>query len=238
MLREKFRTHDGGSFVKVLIADDDQDILDITAFALRREGFQVSLAADGKQALQQWKVSSPDVVLLDVRMPKINGFEVLRAIRNEQETPVIFVTARREEEDIVRGLELGADDYVIKPFSPRQLVARIRSVTRRMCLAAPSTSTEVEAAGMVLDVESHQLRRDDYVVRMTPLEFRLLHSLMLNVGRVVPSGRLIEQTWGVDGGDANMLKTHVCHIRKKLRLRDGEPGYIRSIVGLGYTMCV
>ena len=222
--------------MKVLIADDDSDIRDITAFALRREGFQVSLAADGKQALDQWKVSSPDVVLLDVRMPKMSGYEVLRTIRTKNETPVIFVTARKEEEDIVRGLELGADDYVTKPFSPRQLVARIRSVTRRIAISAPSPTTEVHAAGMVLDVESHQVSRDGQVVRMTALEFRLLHVLMINVGRVVTSSRLIDQTWGVEGGDANMLKTHICHIRKKLRLRAGEPGYIKSIIGLGYTM--
>jgi DNA-binding response OmpR family regulator len=222
--------------MKVLIADDDLDILDITAFALRREGFQVSIAADGRQAVQLWKTSAPDVVLLDVRMPKMNGYEVLRAMRDESDTPVIFVTARKEDEDIVAGLERGADDYVTKPFSTRQLIARIRSVTRRMSLAAPSAATEVEAAGMVLNLESHQLTREDRLVRMTPLEFRLLHVLMVNVGRVVTSSRLIEQTWGVEGGDANMLKTHICHIRKKLQLRDGEPGYIRSIIGLGYTM--
>jgi len=157
-------------------------------------------------------------------------------MRDESDTPVIFVTARKEDEDIVAGLERGADDYVTKPFSTRQLIARIRTVTRRMALAAPSAATEVQAADMVLNLESHQVTREDRLVRMTPLEFRLLHVLMVNVGRVVTSNRLIEQTWGVEGGDANMLKTHICHIRKKLQLRDGEPGYIRSIIGLGYTM--
>jgi DNA-binding response OmpR family regulator len=222
--------------MKVLIADDDADVLDITAYALRREGFHVSIAADGKQALNLWKRDDPDVVLLDVRMPKMSGFEVLRTIRSEAETPVIFVTARKEDEDIVRGLELGADDYVTKPFSTRQLIARIRSVTRRMSLPLPSTATEIEAGGMVLNVESHQVTRGGQNIHVTPLEYRLLHALMLNVGRVISSDRLSEQTWGPEGGNANMLKTHICHIRKKLGLIDGEPGYIKSIVAVGYVM--
>jgi DNA-binding response OmpR family regulator len=178
----------------------------------------------------------PDVILLDVRMPQLSGFEVLRSIRKESETPVIFVSARDDEDDIVHGLRLGADDYVIKPFSPRQLVARIHSVTRRMGLGAPSTETRLEAAGLMLDLESHEVSRDGRAMRMTPIEFRLLRTLMASVGRVVSSSRLIEEAWGAEGGDTTMLKSHICHIRKKLKLRDGAPGYIRSTVGLGYTL--
>lgn len=224
--------------MKVLVADDDLDIRDITAFALRREGFSVSVANDGRQALQIWRSSMPDVVLLDLSMPKMNGFDVLRSIRNEAETPVIFVSARNNDDDIVRGFQLGADDFVTKPYSPRQLVARIRSVTRRLALPAPSRETEVKAAGMVLNLESHEVSRHGQVVRLTPTEFRLLHTLMTSAGRVVPSSRLIEETWGAHRADANMLKTHIYHIRKKLQLADGEPGRIKSMIGLGYMMTV
>jgi DNA-binding response OmpR family regulator len=222
--------------VKVLVADDDLDIRDITAFALRREGFSVSVANDGRQALHLWKSSMPDVVLLDLQMPNMNGFDVLRSIRSEAATPVIFLSARNNDDDIVRGFQLGADDYVTKPFSPRQLVARIHSVARRSGRAVASVESEVKAAGMVLHVESHEVSRDGRVVRMTPTEFRLLHTLMVNAGRVVPSNRLIEETWGAHGGDSNMLKTHVYHIRKKLQIADGERGHIQSMIGLGYTM--
>lgn len=223
--------------MKVLLADDDLDILDITAYVLRREGFGVSLAVDGKQALQKWAEDPPDVVLLDVGMPKLNGFDVLRTIREGVDTPVIIVTAKSDEEDIIRGLQLGADDYITKPFSPRQLVARIRSVTRRLRANAPEAATQCQAAGMLLDLESHELTtRDRRQIGMTSLEFRILYALMLNAGRVVSSSRLIEQAWGFGGGDSHMLKTHISHIRKKLGVGEGDPGFIKSISGVGYIM--
>jgi DNA-binding response OmpR family regulator len=222
--------------MRVLLADDDADIVDITAYALRRHGFMVSVAADGSQALQMWRASSPDVILLDARMPKINGFDVLRTIRQESDTPVIMVTARNDEEDIIRGLDLGADDYVVKPFSPRQLAARIRSATRRLRLSTPEAITELHVADMTLDVESHEVTRDGTTIRMTPIEFRILYTLMLNAGRVVASSRLIENTWGFDGGDTNMLKTHICHVRKKLGRAPGTSGYIKGMTGVGYIM--
>lgn len=221
--------------MKVLFADDDLDILDITTYALRRDGFTVSAAADGDQALRSWRNDAPDVVLLDVRMPKIDGFEVLRTIRQTSDVPVIMLTAKNDEEDVVRGLQLGADDYVTKPFSPRQLCARIRTVARRGQIVRTQSSSEIEAAGLVLDIESHEVQANSHQVRVTPTEFRILHPLMLNAGRVVPSSRLVELAWGFEGGDSTMLKTHICHIRKKLRLEKGEPGYIENIPGVGYV---
>ena len=222
--------------MKILLADDDLDVLDITAYALRRQGFAVTLATDGSQALQAWQDTEPDVVLLDIRMPKVSGFEVLRAIRLRDETPVIMVSARSEEEDILRGLDLGADDYVTKPFSPTQLGARIRTVARRGRRDLPKPSDEVEAAGIVLHLETHEATRGSLVVRMTPLEHRILRALMLDAGRLVPSDRLIERAWGFDGGDTNMLKTHISQIRKRLMLRAGEPGYIKNVMSIGYTL--
>ena len=222
--------------MKVLIADDDEDLVDITAYALRREGFIVSVASDGGQALQMCTEDPPDIMLLDVRMPKMNGFDVVRAVRQSFSTPILMVTARDDEEDIVRGLQLGADDYVTKPFSARQLAARMRAIVRRNRTGLPESGPEIEAGGIVLDIESHAARRGDAGVRMTPLEFRILYPLMLNAGRVVPSTRLVEQAWGFEGGDTSMLKTHVSHMRKKLRLRKGEPGYIEGIPGVGYIL--
>ncbi|HYU18907.1 MAG TPA: response regulator transcription factor [Chloroflexota bacterium] len=222
--------------MKVLIADDDSEVLDITAYALRRHGFAVSAVSDGRKALAVWEQEQPDLVLLDVRMPKLNGFEVLRTIRQTADTPVIMLTARGDDEDVVFGLELGADDYITKPFSTRQLAARMRAVLRRNRQAFAEPAAEIEAGGMRLDTESHEMKRGDLRVRMTRLEFRIVYPLMLNAGRVVPSNRLVEQAWGFEGGDSYMLKTHISHIRKRLQLRRGEPGYIEAIPGVGYIM--
>jgi DNA-binding response OmpR family regulator len=222
--------------VKVLLADDDVDHLDMVGYILRREGFVVSVATDGRDALRIWEDEQPDIVLLDLRMPTVNGFEVLRTVRQSAQTPVIIVSACADEDEIVRGLQSGADDYITKPFNPRQLVARVRAVLRRSRNGLAEPATEIAAAGMILDMESHEVRRGDHHVRITPLEFRILYPLMLNVGRVVASSRLVEQAWGYEGGDANVLKTHISHLRKKLHLRDGTPGYIEGIPGLGYVL--
>jgi DNA-binding response OmpR family regulator len=225
-----------GRVLKVLFVDDDQDILDITAYALRRQGFAVSMATNGSQALEAWQTTSPDIVLLDVRMPRMNGFEVLRTIRMQSETPIIMVTARAEEEDILLGLGMGADDYVTKPFSPIQLGARIRSVARRVRAVARKEPENLQVATISLDVESHEARCGDTTTRMTPLEFRILRTLMLEAGRVVPSSRLIDRTWGFEGGDARMLKTHVSQVRKKLGVNPGQAGYIKNYPGVGYVL--
>lgn len=222
--------------VKVLLADDDPDTLDITAYALRREGFIVQVASDGREALRVWESGSPDIILLDVRMPKLNGFELLRTIRQQSSVPIIMVTARGDDDDVVRGLQLGADDYVTKPFSPRQLIARIRTVLRRQSDRRADSPAIIQVGDLVLDVESHEVRRGEQSVRLTPLEFRIFYPLMLNVGRVVSSTRLVEQAWGFEGGDTNMLKTHISHIRKKLGLQRGQPGYIEGIPGVGYVL--
>jgi DNA-binding response OmpR family regulator len=222
--------------VKVLLVDDDLDIMDITAYALRREGFVVAMAADGASALAQIERSPPDVALIDVQLPKMSGLEVLRTVRIDSSLPVIMLTALGHDDDVIRGLQLGADDYVIKPFSPRQLAARIRAVLRRAQAQVPEPMAEIEAAGMVLELDSHEVTCGDYKVRMTPLQFRILYALMLNVGHVVPSNRLVEQAWGFEGGDSYMLKTHICHIRKKLKRRSVSPGYIQGIPGVGYVL--
>ena len=223
--------------MKVLIVEDDVDLLDLTTYALRREGYEVVAAVDGTQGLARWEAERPDLVLLDGNLPGLNGFEVCRRIRQAGTTPIIMLTARDQEEDIVRGLQLGADDYVTKPFSAKQLGARMKAVLRRS-QADPyrQAASVVRAGDLVLDLQSHEATKGGRAVQLTVLEFKLLYMLALNEGRVIPYSRLVEYAWGFDGGDANLLKTHLSHIRDKLGLEAGQPGAIRAVAGVGYTM--
>ena len=223
--------------MKALIADDDADLLDLMAYALRREGYTVLAAINGQQALQRYEAESPDILLLDVTMPKLNGFEVCRRIRQEAATPIIMLTARDEEEDVLRGLQLGADDYVVKPFSAKQLIARMKAVLRR-CRSDgyQEPVSQLQAGDLVLDLQSYQATKAGKLVQLTPLEFRILYMLAMNEGRVIPYSRLVEYAWGYDSGDANLLKTHICHIRKKLGMTTGQPGGVRAVAGVGYSL--
>ena len=223
--------------MKVLAVDDDVDLLDLISYALRREGYSVVTAADGQQGLARWESERPDLVLLDVKLPKLTGFDVCRRIRHESDTPVILLTASDEEEHVVHGLQMGADDYVIKPFSAKQLVARMKAVLRRS-QADPYREAvrEVRAGDLVLDLQSHEATKADVSVELTALEFRILYMLAMNEGRVVPYSRLVEYAWGYDGGDSNLLKTHICHVRKKLGLPAHGQGSIRAVPTVGYTL--
>ena len=223
--------------MKVLLVDDDMDLLDVTGYALRREGFNVIMATNGTQALRRWETDQPDVVVLDVNLPKLSGFEVLRKIAEGEATPVIMLTALGDDDNVVKGFRLGADDYVTKPFSPRQLAMRIRAVAKRGAQATTAAAArEIPVGNMVLDVEGHEVRVGERHVRLTPLEFRIFYLLASNVGRVVSSSRLVEYAWGYDGADAGLLKTHVCHIRMKLKLPRGQVGDILAVPGVGYRL--
>ena len=223
--------------IKVLLVDDDVDLLDLMTYALRRDGYDVLSAVDGQQGLDCWEAENPDIVLLDANMPKLNGFEVCRRIRNDSGTPIIMLTARDEEDDVLRGLRLGADDYVTKPFSAKQLIARMKVVLRR-CQSDlyRQPASELRVQDFVIDLQSHQATKAGQVIQLTKLEFRILHMLAMNEGRVIPYSRLVEYTWGYDGGDASLLKTHICHIRSKLDLPLDGAGSIRSVPGVGYTL--
>ena len=224
--------------MKVLVVDDDEELLDLMTYALRREGFSVLGAVDGQQALLRWETDKPDIILLDGNLPKIDGFDVCRRIRHESKTPIIMLTARDDEPDIVRGLTLGADDYVTKPFSTKQLTARIRAVLRRsQADTYRQPASEVRAGELVLDLQSHQATKAGVAVQLTPLEFRLLHLLAMNEGRVVPYARLIEYAWGYYGEHHSaLLKTPISHLRTKLGLSISGPGGIRSVMGVGYSL--
>jgi DNA-binding response OmpR family regulator len=225
--------------VKILLVDDDVDLLDVTAYALRREGFNVIVAADGEQALQRWERDNPDVVVTDVFMPRRTGFEVCQRIRQASSTPVILLTAADSEQEVIQGFELGADDHIAKPFSPRQLAMRIRAVWRRSVgSTAPEPTRRLQVGDFMLDVESHEVSLGLDQIQLTPIEFGLLHILAANPGRVIPAERLVDFAWGYDGGDVSLLKTHVCHLRKKLQLPRGGIEDISSVPRVGYRLAM
>jgi DNA-binding response OmpR family regulator len=225
--------------MKVLLVEDDADLLDLLTYALRREGYTVMSAMDGVQALKRWEDDAPDIVLLDANLPKTDGYEVCRRIRHGGTTPIIMLTARDDEEDVLRGFRLGADDYVAKPFSAGQLAARMKAVLRRS-QADPyrQPTREVKIGDVVLDLHSYSVKAQDREIQLTPLEFRILYLLGVNEGRVIPYSRLVEYAWGYEGGDSSLLKTHICHIRQKLNLSAGKNGGIRAVPGVGYGLAL
>ena len=220
-----------------LVVEDDRVLADLIAFTLRREEFDVILAYDGQAALEQWREKAPDIIVLDLNLPKVDGFTVCRQIRAEDDTPIIMLTVRNEEDDIVRGLEFGADDYVLKPFSPRQLVARMQSVLRR---AGKGQATAVYRAGrLALDSNRREMLVDEEVIaQLTPLENRLLRYLMMNKGHILTHEAIIAQVWGPEGGDRDMLRQLVRRLRRKIEA-DSEPvAYIENVAGRGYGLVV
>jgi len=223
--------------MKVLLVDDDVDLLDVTSYALRREGFNVIVATDGVQAVQRWESDRPDLIVTDISMPRMNGLELCQRVRRDSTTPVIMLTALHREEQIIQGFQCGADDYVTKPFSPRQLAMRIRAVWRRgSTIGEPEPIRQLRVGELMLDVETHEVIHRGREIALTPLEFKLLHILAANSGRVVTSTRLVDYAWGYDGGDVSLLKTHISHIRKKLNLPQSDIGDIRAVARVGYRL--
>jgi DNA-binding response OmpR family regulator len=223
--------------MKALIVDDDPVLADLLAFTLRREGYQVLEARDGQTALRRWTEEDPDIIVLDVNMPKLDGFAVCRRIRAQADTPIILLTVRDEEDDIVRGLELGADDYIPKPFSPRQLVARMQAVLRRA--GATPTPGIRQAGNLTLDPGRREAHiKDGNPISLTPLESQLLEYLMLNAGHVLTHSNIIDHVWGPEGADRDMLRQLVHRLRNKIEPDPTEPIYIETIPGLGYGLSV
>jgi two-component system, OmpR family, response regulator len=222
--------------IKILLVEDEPDMLDLTAYVLRRERFVVAEAADGAAALRRWKADRPDIVILDVGLPNVDGFEVLRKIREEAETPVLMLTARRDRPDIARAFNLGTDDFLPKPFEFRELIARIRAILRRSKSAQQEMrEPKVESNGLVLDPEAYEVTWRETVCRLTPTEFRILYLLVTNAGHVVSANRLYTYVWGADGGDANALRSHISHLRHKLEVDGQAPGSITSVPAVGYV---
>ncbi len=221
---------------RVLVVEDEESYSDALAYMLRKEGFEVAIAATGPDALAEFDRAGADIVLLDLMLPGLPGTEVCRQIRQTSNVPVIMVSAKDDEVDKVVGLELGADDYVTKPYSPRELVARIRAVLRRG--AEPDLApTTLEVGTVRMDVERHIVTVGAQEVRLPLKEFELLEMFLRNPGRVLTRGQLIDRVWGSDYvGDTKTLDVHVKRLRAKLEDNPAEPTLLTTVRGLGYKL--
>lgn len=222
--------------MKALIVDDDLVLADVVSFTMRRAGFDILLAHDGQAALDRWRAEQPDLIILDLKLPKLDGLTVCRQIRREANTPIIMLTVRGDDEDVVRGLEAGADDYIAKPFSPTQLVARAQAVLRRS--GAQFAPSRLTAGTLTLDPSRREVSNPaGKRVQLTQLEFKLLEALAINSGQVLPTDRLIDKVWGVGGGDKVMLKQLVHRLRRKIEDDDARP-LIETVPGIGYALVI
>jgi len=220
---------------RILVVEDEESFSDALSFLLRREGFEVSVAGTGPDALVEFDRSGADLVLLDLMLPGLSGTEVCRSIRTKSQVPVIMLTAKDGEVDKVVGLEIGADDYVTKPFSSRELVARIRAVLRRRGETEPAAPAAVEAGPVRMDVERQVVTVNGDGVTLPLKEFELLEFLLRNAGRVLTRGQLIDRVWGSDYvGDTKTLDVHVKRLRSKIEPDPATPKHLLTVRGLGY----
>jgi two-component system, OmpR family, response regulator len=219
---------------RLLVVDDEETILELLSGSLRLAGFEVTTAASGIEALRAAAASRPDLILLDVMMPNGDGFEVVRRMRSSgPDVPVIFLSARDGVRERVAGLALGGDDYVTKPFSLDEVLERIRAVLRRTGRAVANPRLRV--ADLELDEDSHEVRRDGTPIALTPTEFRLLRFLMLNAGRVLSKGQILDHVWGHNpAGEGNVVEPCLSYLRRKVD--QGEPRLIHTIRGVGYVL--
>jgi two-component system KDP operon response regulator KdpE len=220
----------------VLAVDDEPGILRLIQLELSSQGFHVVSAGDGQQALQIAEQQRPDIALLDIIMPEMSGLEVLRHLRERSGTPVILLTARDRDDDKVRGLEMGADDYLVKPFNPQELTARVRAVLRRG-LCASGDGGLVHAGAVVIDLEKRLVYRDDKVVSLTRTEWMLLQHLAANAGRVMLNTELLSKVWGAEyRDDLQYLRVWISRLRAKLEDDPPHPRLIRTLPGIGYLL--
>ena len=220
---------------RVLIVEDEESFADPLAFLLRKEGFTAAVAGTGQDALEEFDRNGADIVLLDLMLPGMSGTDVCKALRQRSAVPVIMVTARDSEIDKVVGLELGADDYVTKPYSARELIARVRAVLRRGGEAEDNSPPVLEAGPVRMDVERHVVTVSGGEVPLPLKEFDLLEYLLRNVGRVLTRGQLIDRVWGADYvGDTKTLDVHVKRLRSKIEADPSAPRHLVTVRGLGY----
>ena len=224
--------------VKILVADDEPPIVDMLTYNLERANYQVIVARDGQEALEKAMQERPDLIILDLMLPRLDGLEVCRALPKERDVPIIMLTARDGEVDRVVGLELGADDYVVKPFSVRELMARVKSVLRRTAPRVDATESDVLRAGhLVVDTLRHEARWNDTDLELTALEFDLLQTLAAHAGQVLTRQQLLEQVWGYDYyGDLRAVDAAIKRLRAKLRQAAPRSQAILTIRGVGYKL--
>lgn len=221
---------------RILIVEDEEALADSVRYNLEREGYQVAVAPNGQSALEKFRAETPALVILDLMLPELSGLDVCRAIRAESDVPIIMVTAKDSEADKVAGLELGADDYVTKPFSVRELISRVRANLRRSRAPSPSEGEEFLRGGPVeLDVARHEVRVGGELVSFPPKEFELLETFLRRRGRLLTREFLIEEVWGADYfGDTKTLDVHVKRLRRKIEEDPHSPVHLVTVRGLGY----
>ena len=224
--------------MRILLADDDPDISEIVGFVLRRQGYQLLTATNGLEALDMFRRERPDLIVLDVMMPKMDGYEVCKRIRASDTVPIIMLTAKDDESDKVAGLDLGADDYLTKPFSHKELLARIRAVMRRTQIDSEKSAPPLlETGPIAMDSSRHSVHLHGESVALTPTEFQVLRCLMINFGRVVTHETLLNYAWGSNfEGETEMLKVHIRHLREKLEAHPSSPTLIKTVRGVGYRL--
>lgn len=220
---------------RILVVDDESNITDLVAMALRYEGFDVGVAASGREALNAARSTPPHLIVLDVMLPDLDGFEVAKQLLSSgHRVPILFLTARDTTDDKIRGLTIGGDDYVTKPFSLEELVARVHAILRRVA-ANGSDDTRVEFADLVMDLDTHEVWRGGRLIELTATEFRLLRYLMLNPRRVLTRAQILDHVWDYDfGGDARVLETYISYLRKKID--SVGPHLIHTVRGMGYSL--
>ena len=221
---------------RILLVEDEESLAESIRYSLEQDGFTVTLAADGRKAIERFRSDNPDLVILDLMLPELSGLDVCRLIREESNVPIVMVTAKDSEADKVAGLELGADDYVTKPFSIRELVSRVRAHLRRARMQAPAVAEEMLNGGpIVMDVAKHEVRVGEGLVAFPPKEFELLEAFLRRRGRLLTREFLIEEIWGHDYvGDTKTLDVHVKRIRQKIENDPHDPELLLTVRGLGY----
>ncbi|HEX6230279.1 MAG TPA: response regulator transcription factor [Actinomycetota bacterium] len=235
--RARAEAQAGDTTARILVVEDEEPLADTLRYNLEREGYGVSVAADGRRALERFRAEQPSLVILDLMLPGMSGLDVCREIRADSNVPIIIVTAKDSEADKVAGLELGADDYVTKPFSVRELVSRVRANLRRVEPFAPAPDREEVLAGgpVQMDVSRHEVSVRGEAVPMPPKEFELLEAFLRRKGRLLTREFLIEEVWGPDYfGDTRTLDVHVKRLRRKLEEDPHHPAHLLTVRGLGY----
>ena len=220
----------------ILVADDDLPSVKLTSFLLEEAGYRVFKAYDGPSILQVIEQYNPDLVLLDVSMPKSNGFDICRQIRRTSDVPIIFLSARSQLKDRVMGLQIGGDDYLVKPFEPSELLARVEAVLRRRNSDMLNPSARLSQGGITLDPVEHKvLFEDGRTIELTPLEFRLLYYLMKNAGRVLNTSQILSKVWGYDyEGESNLVAVYIRRLRTKIEKDAEHPHHVLTVRNLGY----
>ncbi|RIK07247.1 MAG: DNA-binding response regulator [Acidobacteria bacterium] len=221
---------------RILVVDDEPSITDLVSTALKFVGFGVATAGNGRDALAMLQRFEPDLVILDVMLPDVDGFELCSRMRaSGEQVPVIFLTARDEDDDKISGLEQGGDDYVTKPFSLEELVARVRAVLRRSGKVEPDQPERLSCGDLVIDTATHRVLRGGAEIELSPTEFRLLRFLMINSGKVVSKSEILDHVWQYDfGGNANVVETYISYLRRKVD--QGKPKLIQTVRGFGYSL--